>query len=89
VPKIPHGGRRFLRVRRATPAPMMAAMKSISLRSQRIAQVKFVSLPLDPPLVPPCLPRREARISRSEARFMRWLRRFAIRVIGSTMAARP
>ncbi len=66
-----------------TAAPMMAAMRSISPRSQRLAQVKFVALPLDPPC-----PRREAPISRPEARFMRWLRRFAIRVIGSPMAAR-
>ena len=72
-----------------TPAPMMAAMKSISLRSQRIAQVKFVALPLDPPLVPPCPPPAKAPALRSEARFVRWLRRFAIRVIGSATAARP
>jgi hypothetical protein len=67
----------------------MAAMKSISLRSQRIAQVKFVSLPPEPGSAPPAASRVEARFPRSEARFMRWLRRFASRVIGSPMAARP
>jgi hypothetical protein len=68
---------------------MMAAMKSIPLRAQRIAQVKFVALPLEacPPLVPPV--RVEIPVSRSKARFVRWLRRIAIRVIGSPTAARP
>jgi hypothetical protein len=68
---------------------MMAAMRSNAQRSRCIAQVKFVGLPLDPPLVPPCAPRGQTRIPRSEARFMRWLRRFASRVIGSSSAARP
>jgi hypothetical protein len=65
---------------------MMAAMKSIPLRSQRIAQVKFVALPLEPRPVPACV---ELPVLRPEARFMRWLRRFAIRVMGSPAAARP
>ena len=70
-------------------AAMMAAMESTPLRARRIAQVKFVALPLEacPPLVPPM--RVEISVSRSEARFMRWLRRIAIRVIGSPAAARP
>jgi hypothetical protein len=67
---------------------MMAAMRSISLRSQRIASVKFVGLPLAPTPAPVHeLPLRS--VLRSEARFVRWLRRCASRVIGSTMAARP
>jgi hypothetical protein len=67
---------------------MMTPMKSISLRSQRIAHVKFVGLPLAPTPAPVHeLPAQS--VLRSEARFMRWLRRCAFRVIGSTMAARP
>lgn len=68
---------------------MMAGMRSTAHRSRRIAQVKFVGLPLDPPFVPPCAPQGQSRLPRSEMRFMRWLRRFASRVIGLPMAARP
>jgi len=61
---------------------MMAAMKTHSLRSQRIAQVKSMDLPVAPLRV-------EFPVLRLEARLMRWLRRFASRVIGSPAAARP
>ncbi len=71
------------------PAPMMAAMKSIPLRGQRIAQVKFVGIPLEPCSAPLPASRVEIPVSRSEARFRRWLRRIVIRVMGSPAAARP
>ena len=68
---------------------MMAAMKTHSLRSQRIAQVKFVALPLEAMDLPVAPLRVEFPVLRLEARLMRWLRRFASRVIGSPAAARP
>jgi len=88
--KIPHDCRGFLPLRYGPPGPMMAAMKTHSLRSQqRIAQVKFVALPLEAMDLPVAPLRVEFPVLRLEARLMRWLRRFASRVIGSPAAARP
>jgi hypothetical protein len=68
---------------------MMAPMESISLRSRCIARVKFVALPLEPDFAPACGTAPEPDPSRPEPRFLRWLRRFGIRVINSPSAARP
>jgi hypothetical protein len=88
VPKIPHSGRRILPraadAGRRTMGPMkaMTAPDRCNARVQRLAQVKFVALPLE--LTPP------SEIDRNP--FARWLanlRNSAIRVIGCLEAARP
>jgi hypothetical protein len=88
LPKIPHSPRGMLGRVAAPPPGTMGAMKSIpapdrsSARVQRLAQVKFIGLPLELP--PPCDTDRTL-----PARLLAGLRDTVSRVIGCLEAARP
>ena len=88
VPKIPYAGRRILPGAGGAVRRNMAAMKPITApdrcnaRVQRLAQVKFVSLPREH--TPP------SEIDRKWfARVVANMRNCVIRVIGCLEAARP
>jgi hypothetical protein len=88
LPKIPHSPRGMLGRGRHPQRPIMGAMKSIPVpdrsnaRVQRLAQVKFIGLPLELP--PPSETDRTF-----PARLLASLRETLSRVIGCLEAARP
>ena len=65
------------------PATGVVASGHCIVRGERLARVKFVALPVE------TTPGNALREARFPGRCGRWIRQFALRVIGRLVAARP